>query len=432
MQDPKPASLATARIGVVGLGYVGLPLAVEFGRQYDTVGYDIDASRIASLRQGAGDRNREVAVDDLAASTKLRFAGALNELRDRNVFIVTVPTPINEHKHPDFSPLIGASRDIGGLLKPGDVVVYESTVYPGATEEICVPELERASGLRFNIDFFAGYSPERINPGDQQRRLVDIPKVTSGSTPQTADFVDALYRTIIKAGTHKAPSLRVAEAAKVIENTQRDANIALINEFALIFHRLGIDTNEVLEAAGTKWNFLPFRPGLVGGHCIGVDPYYLIQKAQSAGYYPDILLACRRINDGMGAHIAAEVIKLMIQRGIAVSGSRILLLGLTFKENCPDLRNTRVIDLAREFTDYGAQVDIHDPWADRAQAAHEYGVDLLVDAPQPGAYDAIVVAVAHDEFRAMGVDGLRRLANGRAVIYDIKGIFPKDAVDARL
>jgi len=432
MQDSGARRLDDARIAVVGLGYVGLPLAVEFGRQYDTLGYDIDATRISALRQGDGDRNREVGAGELATSTRLRFADALEDLRDRNVYIVTVPTPINEHKHPDFSPLINASRDIGGMLKAGDIVIYESTVYPGATEEICVPELERTSGLRFNLDFFVGYSPERINPGDQQRRLVDIPKVTSGSTPETADFVDALYRSIIKAGTHKASSLRVAEAAKVIENTQRDANIALINEFALIFHRLGIDTTEVLEAAGTKWNFLPFRPGLVGGHCIGVDPYYLIQKAQSAGYYPDILLACRRINDGMGAHIASEVIKLMIQRGIAVSGARILLLGLTFKENCPDLRNTRVIDLAREFADYGAQVDIHDPWADRAQAAHEYGVDLLVDAPQPGAYDAIVVAVAHDEFRAMGVDGLRRLANGRAVIYDIKGIFPKDAVDARL
>jgi len=408
MRDREPIPLADARIGVIGLGYVGLPLAVEFGRQYDTIGFDIDSARIAALRQGDGDRNREVDAGELATSTRLRFADALDDLRDRNVYIVTVPTPINEHKHPDFSPLIQASRDIGGLLKAGDVVVYESTVYPGATEEICIPELERASKLRFNVDFFVGYSPERINPGDQQRRLVDIPKVTSGSTPETADFVDALYRSIIKAGTHKASSLRVAEAAKVIENTQRDANIALINEFALIFHRL------------------------VGGHCIGVDPYYLIQKAQSAGYYPDILLACRRINDGMGAHIAAEVIKLMIQRGIAVSGARILLLGLTFKENCPDLRNTRVIDLAREFADYGARVDIHDPWADRAQAAHEYGVDLLVDAPTPGAYDAIVVAVAHDEFRAMGVEGLRRLASDRAVIYDIKGIFPKEAVDARL
>ena len=431
MLEPGQTRLAGARIGVVGMGYVGLPLAVEFGRRYDTFGYDIDAARIAGLLDGS-DRNREVGADELAASTHLRLTATLEELRDRNVYIVTVPTPINEHKHPDFSPLVQASRSIGGLLKRGDVVIYESTVYPGATEEICVPELERASGLQFNVDFFVGYSPERINPGDRKRRLVDIPKVTSGSTPDTADFVDALYRSIIIAGTHKASSLKVAEAAKVVENTQRDANIALINEFALIFHRLGIDTTEVLEAAGTKWNFLPFRPGLVGGHCIGVDPYYLIQKAQSAGYFPDILLACRRINDTMGQHIASEVIKLMIRRGIAVAGARILLLGITFKENCPDLRNTRVIDLAREFGDYGAQVDIYDPWADRAQAAAEYGVELLATLPEAGAYDAIVVAVAHDEFRALGVDGLRRLANGRAVIYDIKGIFPKDAVDARL
>jgi UDP-N-acetyl-D-galactosamine dehydrogenase len=424
--------LASTRIGVVGLGYVGLPLAIEFGKHYDTVGFDIDADRIAALRNGGVDRNREVDVDEFAAATRLVLSDALDDLRDCNVFIVTVPTPINEHKHPDFTPLIQASRSIGSVLKRGDVVIYESTVYPGATEEICVPELERTSGMAFNSDFFVGYSPERINPGDRVRRLVDIPKVTSGSTPEAADFVDALYRTIITAGTHKTSSLKVAEAAKVVENTQRDANIALINEFALIFHRLGIDTTEVLEAAGTKWNFLPFRPGLVGGHCIGVDPYYLIQKAQSAGYYPDILLACRRINDAMGQHIAAEVIKLMIQRGATVSGARILLLGITFKENCPDLRNTRVIDLAREFNEYGAIVDIHDPWADPEVAAREYGVQLLAQAPEAGAYDAIVVAVAHDEFRAMGVEGLRRLANGRAVIYDIKGIFPKDAVDARL
>jgi UDP-N-acetyl-D-galactosamine dehydrogenase len=422
--------LASARIGVVGLGYVGLPLAVEFGRRYDTVGFDIDPARLDALRRGRDD-NREVEGEDLAAARRLRLSGLADELRDRDVYIVTVPTPINEHKQPDFGPLIRASQGIGSVLKRGDIVVYESTVYPGATEEICVPELERASGLRFNEGFTVGYSPERINPGDRERRLVDIPKVTSGSTPETADFVDALYGSIIPAGTHKASSIKVAEAAKVVENTQRDANIALINEFALIFHRLGIDTNEVLEAAGTKWNFLRFRPGLVGGHCIGVDPYYLIQKAQSTGYYPDILLACRRINDAMGKHVAAAVIKLMVQRGIAVAGARILLLGLTFKENCPDLRNTRVVDLAREFRDYGAVVDIHDPWADPEQARHEYGIELLA-APQPGAYDAIVVAVGHDEFRALGVDGIRRLANGRAVIYDIKGLFPRDAVDARL
>jgi len=423
--------LAGARIGVVGLGYVGLPLAVEFGRRYDTVGFDIDAARLEALRRGRDD-NREVDGEDLARATRLRLSSLVDDIRDRDVYIVTVPTPINEHKQPDFGPLIRASQSIGAALKRGDIVVYESTVYPGATEEICVPELERASGLRFNADFTVGYSPERINPGDRERRLVDIPKVTSGSTPETADVVDALYRSIIPAGTHKASSIKVAEAAKVVENTQRDANIALINEFALIFHRLGIDTGEVLEAAGTKWNFLKFRPGLVGGHCIGVDPYYLIQKAQSTGYYPDILLACRRINDAMGQHVAAEVIKLMIQRGIVVAGARILLLGLTFKENCPDLRNTRVVDLAREFRDYGATVDIHDPWADPVQARHEYAIDLLAGEPQPGAYDAIVVAVGHDQFRAMGVEGIRRLANGRAVIYDIKGLFPKDAVDARL
>ncbi|HSR66183.1 MAG TPA: nucleotide sugar dehydrogenase, partial [Xanthomonadaceae bacterium] len=385
---------------------------------------------VEALRRGR-DGNREVDGEELASAACLRLSADAADLRDRDVYVVTVPTPINEHKQPDFGPLVRASQGIGAALKRGDIVVYESTVYPGATEEICVPELERASGLRCNVDFTVGYSPERINPGDRERRLVDIPKVTSGSTPETADFVDALYRSIIRAGTHKASSIKVAEAAKVVENTQRDANIALINEFALIFHRLGIDTTEVLEAAGTKWNFLKFRPGLVGGHCIGVDPYYLIQKAQSTGYYPDILLACRRINDAMGQHVAAEVIRLMIQRGIAVAGARILLLGLTFKENCPDLRNTRVVDLAREFRDYGASVDIHDPWAEPAQALHEYGVSLLPE-PQPGAYDAIVVAVAHDQFRALGVDGLRRLANGRAVIYDIKGVFPKDAVDARL
>ena len=425
MQD-----LASARIGVIGLGYVGLPLAVEFGKQFDTLGYDIDAGRIAALHDST-DHNREITDEELTASVHLRLSASLDDLRDRSVYIVTVPTPIDEHKRPDFSPLIDASRSIGSVLARGDVVIYESTVYPGATEEICVPELERSSGLRFNEDFFVGYSPERINPGDRKRRLVDIPKVTSGSTPEAADFIDALYRSIITAGTHKAPSLQVAEAAKVVENTQRDANIALINEFALIFHRLGIDTTEVLEAAGTKWNFLPFRPGLVGGHCIGVDPYYLIQKAQSAGYYPDILLACRRINDAMGRHVAAAVIKLMIQRGMTVAGSRILILGITFKENCPDLRNTRVIDLAREFGDYGAVVDIHDPWADATQAMQEYGV-ALVAQPEPGCYDAIVVAVAHEEFRRLGVEGLRRLANGRAVIYDIKGMFPKEAIDARL
>ncbi|RPE81760.1 nucleotide sugar dehydrogenase [Vulcaniibacterium tengchongense] len=425
MRDPREV-----RIAVVGLGYVGLPLAVEFGRRYPTVGYDIDAQRIERLRRGE-DGNGETGADEIAAARHLRFAADPAELRGCNVYVVTVPTPVDEHKRPDFGPLIAASRTVGGLLGPGDTVVYESTVYPGATEEICVPELEAASGLRFNRDFFVGYSPERINPGDRQRRLVDIPKVTSGSTPEAAEFVDALYRSIIPAGTHKASSLRVAEAAKVIENTQRDANIALINEFALIFQRLGIDTTEVLEAAGTKWNFLPFRPGLVGGHCIGVDPYYLIQKAQATGYYPDILLACRRINDAMGTHVANDVVKRMIQRGIAVAGSRVLILGVTFKENCADLRNTRVVELARELGEYRAQVDIHDPCADAAQARRAYGVELLAE-PEAGAYDAVILAVAHDAFRALGAAGARAFGKPHALLYDIKSLFPRDQVDARL
>ncbi|MCJ0824665.1 nucleotide sugar dehydrogenase [Luteimonas sp. 50] len=420
-----------ARIGVIGLGYVGLPLALAFGREHDTLGFDIDAARVAALRSGS-DSNREVDDAELAAATRLRLSASLDDLRDRDVYVVTVPTPINEHKHPDFTPLIQASGAIGGTLKRGDVVVYESTVYPGATEEICVPELERASGLRFNSDFFVGYSPERINPGDRQRRLPDIPKVTSGSTPETADFVDALYRSIIPAGTHKAPSLRVAEAAKVIENTQRDVNIALVNQLALIFQRLGIDTHDVLDAAGTKWNFLPFKPGLVGGHCIGVDPYYLIQKSQSAGYYPDILLASRRINESMGRHVAAAVIKEMIRRKSNVADARILILGLTFKENCPDLRNTRVVELAEQFRDYGAHVDIHDSWADPEATRREYGLELLPRLPESDNYDAIVLAVAHDEYRDLGIDAVRRLGREGAVVYDIKGLFPKDKVDGRL
>jgi UDP-N-acetyl-D-galactosamine dehydrogenase len=443
-------NLDSVRIAVVGLGYVGLPLAVEFGKQFETVGFDINAARVAELRDGH-DGTREVEAEELAAAIRLRYATELEAIGDCNVYIVTVPTPIDEHKRPDFTPLVKASQAIGKVLKAGDVVIYESTVYPGATEEICVPELERASGLRYEAEdipsplagegapkrrerggFAVGYSPERINPGDKQRRLTTIPKVTSGSTPETAEFVDALYRRIVAAGTHKAPSIKVAEASKVIENTQRDANIALMNEFALIFHRLGIDTQDVLAAAGTKWNFLPFKPGLVGGHCIGVDPYYLIQKAQSAGYYPDILLACRRINDAMGQHVAAEVIKLMIRKGHAVAHAKVLVLGFTFKENCPDLRNTRVIDLVREFREFGAEVDVYDPWADAAEARHEYGIDLLGDKPSHADYDAVVIAVAHDEFRDMGVQGVRGLANGNAVLYDIKGLFAADAVDGRL
>jgi UDP-N-acetyl-D-galactosamine dehydrogenase len=426
MLDPR-----NARIAVIGLGYVGLPLAVEFGRGYDTLGYDIDAQRVASLRAGR-DANQESSAEEIASATKLRFSADAEDLRDWNVYVVTVPTPVDEHKRPDFTPLLEASRTVGRVLSRGDTVVYESTVYPGATEEICVPQLEAASGLRYNIDFFVGYSPERINPGDRKRRLVDIPKVTSGSTPEAAEFIDSLYRSIITAGTHKAPSLRVAEAAKVIENTQRDANIALINEFALIFQRLGIDTTDVLEAAGTKWNFLPFRPGLVGGHCIGVDPYYLIQKAQAHGYYPDILLACRRINDAMGEHVANEVIKLMIQRDIPVAGSRILILGLAFKENCADLRNTRVIELAQRFREYRAQVDIHDPWVDPETAKREYGVDVMTSEPAAGRYDAVVLAVAHDQYRTLGPEGARRYGRGNALLYDIKSLYPREAVDARL
>ncbi|MFC5569409.1 nucleotide sugar dehydrogenase [Lysobacter yangpyeongensis] len=420
-----------ARIAVIGLGYVGLPLAIEFGKRYETLGYDIDARRVASLREGR-DENHESSRDEIASAERLRFSADAADLAACNVYVVTVPTPVDLHKRPDFTPLIEASRLIGTVLRHGDTVIYESTVYPGATEEICVPQLESASGLRFNVDFFVGYSPERINPGDRRRRLVDIPKVTSGSTPEVADFVDALYRSIIPAGTHKTSSLRVAEAAKVIENTQRDANIAFINEFALICQRIGLDTTEVLEAAGTKWNFLPFRPGLVGGHCIGVDPYYLIQKAQEAGYYPDILLACRRINDAMGGHVANEVIKLMIQRDIAVAGARILILGMAFKENCSDLRNTRVVELARRFGEYRAHVDIHDPWVDPAVARHEYGVDLLSSEPETGRYDAIVLAVAHHEYRKLGADGARRYGRPGALLYDIKSLYPREQVDARL
>ena len=424
-------NLQNKKIAIIGLGYVGLPLAVEFGKHFDTLGFDINAQRIAELQAGM-DRTLETTAVELAQAPRLRYTLDATELKACNVFIVTVPTPVDHDKRPDFTPLIKASQTVGRALTPGDVVIYESTVYPGATEEICVPELERASGLKFNTDFTVGYSPERINPGDKQRRLTNIQKVTSGSTPEAADFVDALYNTIITAGTHKASSLKVAEASKVIENTQRDANIALMNEFALIFHRLGIDTQEVLAAAGTKWNFLPFKPGLVGGHCIGVDPYYLIQKAQSVGYYPDILLACRRINDAMGQHVAAEVVKLLIRKGHAVAKARVLVLGFTFKENCPDLRNTRVIDLVRELQAFDTQVDIYDPHADRVEAQHEYGVSLLPTMPEPGQYDALVVAVSHDEFKELGIAGLRGLTNTNGVVYDIKGIFGKAEVDGRL
>jgi UDP-N-acetyl-D-galactosamine dehydrogenase len=423
-------NLRNLRIGVIGLGYVGLPLSVEFGKRFDTVGFDINERRVAELRRGR-DVTLEVETAELRAAKRLTFTTQLAQLKRCRVFVVTVPTPIDEYKRPDLTPLEKASATVGEVLKKGDVVVYESTVYPGCTEEICVPILERVSGLRFNRDFFAGYSPERINPGDKAHRLPTIRKVTSGSTPAVAAFVDALYRSIVTAGTHRASSIKVAEAAKVIENTQRDVNIALINELALIFGRLGIDTEEVLNAAGSKWNFLPFRPGLVGGHCIGVDPYYLTHKAQAIGYHPEMILAGRRLNDSMGTHVAQQVAQLMMRRRIQVRDARILILGLTFKENCPDVRNTKVVDVVRELASFGASVDVHDPWADPREARHEYGLKL-VRRPRPGSYDAIVLAVAHDEFRRMGIDKVRTLARRKHVLYDIKHVFRASDVDGRL
>jgi UDP-N-acetyl-D-galactosamine dehydrogenase len=414
---------------VLGLGYVGLPLAVAFGRLGPTVGFDIDSARIDQLR-GGHDRTLEVSEQELAEASQLSLSADPADLAVCNVFIVTVPTPIDEAKRPDLTALLRASETVGRALKRGDVVVYESTVYPGATEEDCVPVLERVSGLKFNTDFFAGYSPERANPGDRQHRLATIMKVTSGSTPEVADYVDALYRRIVTAGTHKAPSIRVAEAAKVIENTQRDLNIALVNELAIIFNRLDIDTQAVLEAAGTKWNFLPFRPGLVGGHCIGVDPYYLTHKAQQAGYHPEVILAGRRINDGMGRYVVGQLVKAMIKRRIQVEGARVLVLGLAFKENCPDLRNTRVVDVVRELQEYGARVDVHDPWVDADEALQEYGIDL-VKTPETGAYDAVVLAVAHGVFRERGLP-LRTLGTSECVIYDLKFAAKSTDADIRL
>ena len=422
--------LKTTKIGIIGLGYVGLPLAIEFGKIYPTVGLDIKVARIEELREG-WDSTCEVSAEELGQAQQLTFTSDPADLGDCTVYVVTVPTPIDRHKRPDLSLLEDASQTVGGLLKQGDIVIYESTVFPGATEEVCVPILEAESGMVFNRDFFAGYSPERINPGDKEHRVTSILKVTSGSTPEVADYVDALYRSVITAGTHRASSIRVAEAAKVIENTQRDLNIALINELALIFNRLGIDTEEVLQAAGTKWNFLPFRPGLVGGHCISVDPYYLTQKAQDVGYNPEVILAGRRINDDMGRYVAEQVIKLMMLRKIQVSGSRVLVLGLAFKEDCPDLRNSRVIDIINELQSYSVLVDVHDPWVAAADARHEYGIDL-VQAPEPGKYDAVIIAVGHDEFRKLGEQGLRALCKPDAVLYDVKYLLPPTAVDGRL
>jgi UDP-N-acetyl-D-glucosamine/UDP-N-acetyl-D-galactosamine dehydrogenase len=424
---PRPEDVSLA---VIGLGYVGLPLAVGFGRKVNTLGFDINERRIDELKAHR-DHTLEVTTEELQATTGLGFSADPTDLKTCNVFIVTVPTPIDDAKRPDLRPLESASRTVGRAIQPGGVVIFESTVYPGATEEVCVPIIERESGLRYNVDFHAGYSPERINPGDKQHRLESIMKVTSGSTPEAADFVDSLYRLIIHAGTHKASCIRVAEAAKVIENTQRDLNIALINELALIFNRLGIDTSEVLAAAGTKWNFLPFRPGLVGGHCIGVDPYYLTHKAQQIGYHPEVILSGRRINDGMGSHVAQRVIKLMIQRRIHAAGARVLILGLAFKENCPDLRNTRVVDVVAEFTGFHAAVDVHDPWVDAGEAKHEYGLELVTEL-KPGTYDAIVLAVAHHQFVEMGGDKIRALGKPGCVLFDVKQVLPREAVDDRL
>ncbi len=428
--DMPGPSVETTRLGIVGLGYVGLPLAVEFGKNTAVVGYDINAARIDALRAGH-DTTLEVEECAFCDARHLRFTHDARDLAQCNVYMVTVPTPIDAHRCPDLTPLIRASETVGKVLKRGDVVIYESTVYPGATEEDCVPVLERASGLTFNRDFFVGYSPERINPGDRQHRLPMITKVTSGSTPEIADFVDALYARIVTAGTHKAPSIRVAEAAKVIENTQRDLNIALVNELAIIFNRMGIDTHAVLEAAGTKWNFLPFRPGLVGGHCIGVDPYYLTHKAEAVGYHPQIILAGRRLNDGMGAYVASQLIKAMLRRCIQVNGARVLVMGLAFKENCPDLRNTRVIDVIEGLRDYGVAVDVHDPWVDAEAARTEYGLNPIPQ-PEEGRYDAVVVAVGHTRFRDAKAKGMRHFGRDNHVLYDLKGLWGAGESDLRL
>ncbi|WP_321351609.1 Vi polysaccharide biosynthesis UDP-N-acetylglucosamine C-6 dehydrogenase TviB [Halopseudomonas oceani] len=422
--------LEDIKLAIIGLGYVGLPLAVEFGKQRPVIGFDINQARIDALRAGH-DSTLEVSDQELQEAAHLSYTADTADLEGANVYIVTVPTPIDEHKQPDLTPLRKASETIGKTLKRGDIVVYESTVYPGATEEECIPVLERVSGLTFNKDFFAGYSPERINPGDKQHRVTTIKKVTSGSTPEVADLIDALYNQVITAGTHKATSIKVAEAAKVIENTQRDLNIALINELAVIFNKMGIDTEAVLQAAGTKWNFLPFRPGLVGGHCIGVDPYYLTHKAQAIGYHPEIILAGRRLNDSMGAYVASQLVKGMLKKRIHVEGARVLIMGFTFKENCPDLRNTKVIDIVRELAEYGIAVDVYDPWVSAEEAQHEYGISPIAK-PQPGAYDGVVLAVAHQQFAAMSEQDFRQLGKAQHVLYDLKYVLPEGQSDLRL
>ena len=422
--------LDDVKIGIIGLGYVGLPLAVEFGKKYPVVGFDINKSRVAELSAGK-DHTLECSPDELASATNLTFSTDLNDLNGCSVYIVTVPTPVDNSNRPDLTPLIKASETVAKVISKGDVVIYESTVYPGATEEDCLPVIEKQTGMKYNVDFFAGYSPERINPGDKQRRLTNIIKITSGSTPEVADFVDALYRSILTVETHKAPSIRVAEAAKVIENTQRDVNIALMNELAMIFSRMGIDTLDVLNAAGSKWNFLPFRPGLVGGHCIGVDPYYLSFKAEQVGYYPELISAQRRVNDRVGQFVVDETVKLMLKKKITVNGARILVLGITFKENCPDVRNTRVVDIIHSLNEYGCIVDVYDPWAGADEVKHEYGVEL-VPQPVPGAYDAVVAAVKHQQFATMTTAQVRALCKEKAVVYDIKRVLPPDIVDAAL
>lgn len=417
-------------IAIIGLGYVGLPLAVEFGKHFPTIGYDINTRRVQELRTGQ-DHTLEVDAHELQTAQYLHYTDHLYDMRDANIFIITVPTPVDHHKRPDLTPLIRASESVGKVLKVGDIVIYESTVYPGATEDDCIPVLEKTSGLTFNLDFFAGYSPERINPGDKEHRVTTIKKVTSGSTPAVADRVDQLYRTIIVAGTHQAPSIKVAEASKVIENTQRDLNIALVNELALICNRLGIDTEAVLQAAGTKWNFLPFRPGLVGGHCIGIDPYYLTHKAESLGYHPDIILAGRRINEGMGAYVASQLIKALVNHAIPVAGAKVLIMGLAFKENCPDLRNTRVVDIIKELRSYQITADVYDPWVSPQAAEHEYGIQPVNQLEQ-GHYDAIMVAVAHQQFRDMGAHRIHDLGKPVHVLYDLKYLFPAHETTLRL
>jgi UDP-N-acetyl-D-galactosamine dehydrogenase len=423
-------SLENARIGIIGLGYVGLPLAVEFGKKFETLGFDINKSRVIELL-GSTDATLECSPEELAEAKQLTYSADVEILKACNIYIVTVPTPIDGHNQPDLTPLVKASEMLGKVINKGDIIIYESTVYPGATEEVCLPVVERVSGLTFNRDFFAGYSPERINPGDKEHRVTNILKVTSGSNDKVAEFVDSLYRSIITAGTHKASSIKVAEAAKVIENTQRDVNIALINELSIIFNKLGIDTLEVLEAAGTKWNFLPFRPGLVGGHCIGVDPYYLTHKAESVGYHPEMILAGRRINDGMGQYVVSQLIKKMLKKRIQVEGANVLIMGLTFKENCPDLRNTKIVDIVEELKEYNINADIVDPWCSNEEAQHEYGLSVDKTAKE-NHYDAIILAVAHDEFKRMGADNIRKLGKGEHVLYDLKYVLDKTDVDMRL